>query len=90
MGRKRKYLTQEERLQARRESARKSYHKKKSEKLIDDEFNRLLAMNPDLYTTKKKLNPDQKSFIASLMNLPLDVKPLINRKTRQTNSFAKQ
>ena len=90
MGRRSKYETEQERRAARRESARKSYHKRKGDKSTDDEFNRLLATNPDLYTSKKKLSPEQKSLIASLMNLPLDVKPLINRKTRQTNSFAKQ
>ena len=90
MGRKKRYLTQEERLEARRESARRSYHKRKGDKSTDDEFNRLLATCPDLFPTKKKLSPEQKQFIKSLMNMPMDVKPNIGRKTRQTNSIAKQ
>lgn len=90
MPRKRKYQTDEERKEARRESARRSYQKRKANKVVDEEFNRLLVMNPDLYTSKKHLTDDQKSFIKSLMNMPLDVKPSISRTTRQTNSIAKQ
>ena len=90
MGRKPKYKTEQERIEAKRASARKSYHKRKQEKPIDMEFNRLLAMNPDLYTSKKRLTDEQKSFITSLLNLPLDTKPTVNRQTRQTNSIAKQ
>ena len=76
MGRKRKYQTEQERIQARRASARKSYHNRKQVKPIDDEFNRLLAMNPDLYTSKKRLTDEQKQFIKSLMNLPIDLRTL--------------
>lgn len=90
MGRHRKYQTQEERLVAKRASARRSYHKRKAEKPIDDEFERLMRLNPDIYTTKKRLTSEQKEFIKSLMNLPLDIKPETKRKTRQTNSIAKQ
>ena len=90
MTRKRKYLTEQARLEARRASARRSYHKHKQTKPIDDEFKRLLAMNPDLYTTKKHLTDEQKSFIKSLLNLPLDTKSITSRQTRQTNSIAKQ
>ena len=90
MGRKRRYLTLEEKLEARRESARKSYHRRKGDKTIDDEFNRLLAMNPDLYTTKKHLTNEQKSFINSLINMPLDTNPSVKKTTRHNESIAKQ
>ena len=90
MGRKKKYQTDEERREARRIQARNSYHRRKGEKIVDEEFNRLLAMNPDLYTSKKHLTDDQKSFIKSLMNMPLDTKPSNKRTTRQMNSIAKQ
>ena len=90
MGRRKKYQTDAERLEARRASARKSYHKRKGEKVVDNEFNKLLAMNPDLYTSKKHLTKEQKTFINQLINMPLDTKPIISRKTRQTNSIAKQ
>ena len=82
MGRRAKYVNEQERRAARRESARKSYHKRKSEKVIDDEFNRLLTTCPDLFPTKKKFSDEEKSFIKSLMNMPMDVKPNIGRKTR--------
>ena len=90
MPRKKKYQTDEERIQAKRASARKSYHKRKQEKVVDEEFERLMRLNPDLYTSKKRMTDEQKSFIKSLMNMPLDVKPSIKRATRQTNSNAKQ
>ena len=90
MGRRTKYANELERRSARRESARKSYHKRKGEKVIDDEFNRLLAMNPDLYVSKKHLTDEQKSFINSLMNMPLDTKPITNKRTRHNDSIAKQ
>ena len=90
MGRKRKYQTEQERIQARRASARKSYHNRKQVKPIDDEFNRLLAMNPDLYTSKKRLTDEQKQFIKSLMNLPIDLRFNIKRITRYYDSRAKQ
>ena len=90
MGRRKLYQTDEERLQAKRARARRSYHKRKQERPIDDEFNRLLEINPDLYPTKHKLSDEQKSFIKSLMNLPLDIKPATNRDTRQNDSIAKQ
>ena len=83
MVRRRKYQTEAERKEARRASARKSYHKRKQEKPIDDEFNRLLAMNPDIYTSKKRLTDEQKQFIKSLMNLPLDTKPATLQRVRQ-------
>ena len=87
MGRKKLYNTDEERLAAKRLSARKSYQKKKLEK---DEFNRLLRINPDLYTSKRKMTNEQKQFIKTLLNLPLDTKPPIKRTTRLLNSIAKQ
>ena len=90
MPRRPKYHTEAERIEARRESARKSYHKKKQEKVVDEEFNRLLEMNPDLYTSKKHLTDVQKQFIKQLMNMPMDTKPIVNRQTRQTDSIAKQ
>ena len=90
MGRRTKYANELERRSARRESARRSYHKRKGEKVIDDEFNRLLAMNPDLYVSKKHLTDEQKSFINSLMNMPLDTKPITNIRTRHNDSIAKQ
>ena len=90
MPRRPKYHTEAERIEAKRASARKSYHKKKQEKVVDEEFNRLLAMNPDLYTSKKHLTDVQKQFIKQLMNMPMDTKPIVNRQTRQTDSIAKQ
>ena len=90
MGRRPKYSSDEARREARRESARKSYHKRKGEKVVDDEFKRLLIMNPDLYTSKKHLTNEQKSFINQLMNMPLDTRPVITKETRQSNSIAKQ
>ena len=90
MGRKKKYLTQEARLNAKRESAKRSYHKKKGEKVIDEEFNRLMRLNPDLYTSKKHLTNEQKQFISSLMNMPLDTKPAVKRETRHNESNAKK
>ena len=90
MGRRRKYLTQEERLEAKRNSAKRSYHKKKGEKIIDEEFERLMRLNPDLYASKKHLTNDQKEFIKSLMNMPLDTKHEPNRRTRQNESEAKR
>ena len=90
MSRKRKYQTEAERKEARRASARRSYHKRKGEKATDNEFERLMRLNPDLYTRKKHLTDEQKQFVASLMNMPLDTKPSINKQTRQTNSIAKQ
>ena len=90
MGRKKLYQSEQERREARKASARKSYTKKKGEKLIDDEFNRLLLMNPDIYTSKKRLTDEQKQFIKSLMNLPMDTKPTTNKQTRQNSSIAKQ
>ena len=109
MGRKPKYHTEAERKEARRDSACRSYHKRKAEKTLNNEFDRFLAINPDLYsakqpseferllsinpdiyTSKIKLSDEQKDFISSLINMPLDTKPLTNRLTRQTNSIAKQ
>ena len=90
MGGNRKYQTDDERREAHRASARRSYYKRKEEKAIDAEFGRLFKMNPDLFMTKRKYTNEQKVFIASLLNLPLDTKPITNRKTRQTNSIAKQ
>ena len=87
MGRKKLYNTDEERLAAKRSSARKSYQKKKLE---NDAFNRLLQINPDLYTSKRRLTDEQKQFIKNLLNLPLDTKPTIKRTTRLSNSIAKQ
>lgn len=89
MGRHKLYQTEYERIQARRASARKSYHKRKGEKAIDDEFERLLQLNPDLFPTKKHLTDEQKQFIHSLINQPLSL-PSVKHKTRQTNSIAKQ
>ena len=90
MGRKLKYLTQEEKIEAKRANARRSYHKRKVEKVFDDEFERLMRLNPELFTTRKKLNESQKEFIKSLMNMPLDTKPETKRKTRQNESIAKK
>ena len=90
MGRKKRYNTEADRLNARRESARRSYHKRKNEKPTDDEFKRLLQINPDIYPTKHKLTNEQKDFIKSLMNIPLDTSPKTNRKTRHNNSNAKK
>ena len=109
MGGKPKYHTEAERKAAKRESARRNYHKRKQEKAFNDEFDRFLAINPDLYsnkqpnefdrllsinpdiyTSKPKLTDEQKDFISSLINMPLDTKPSTKRLTRQTNSIAKQ
>ena len=90
MGRGKKYMSEAERIEARRAIARRSYYKRKEEKVIDAEFGRLLQMNPDLFLTKPKYTNEEKLFIASLLNMPLDTKPVISRKTRQTNSIAKQ
>ena len=90
MGRHKKYETNEEKLEAKRASARKSYHKRKGEKVIDEEFNRLMRLNPDLFTTKHKLNNEQKQFIKSLMNLPIETKPETKRITRHNESNAKK
>ena len=87
MGRKKLYHTDEERLAAKRSSAKRSYQKKKLEY---EEFNRLLRINPDLYTSKQKLTDEQKQFIKTILNLPLDTKPSIKRTTRLSNSIAKQ
>lgn len=90
MGRKKKYNNETERLEAKRASARNSYHRRKQEKLTDEEFERLLQLNPDLFHTKQKLNDEQKSFIKSLINAPLDPLPTVKRKTRHNESIAKQ
>ena len=90
MGRKKKYETEAQRLAAKRESSRRSYHKRKSNNVIDDEFNRLMKINPDLYTTKHKLSDEQKQFISSLINMPLDIKPTIKKQSRHNESNAKQ
>ena len=90
MGRRKKYNTQEERLEAKRLSARNSYHKRKGDKAANDEFKRLMMMNPDLYTSKKHLTNEQKEFIKSLLNLPMDTKPNIKKQTRQNESRAKE
>ena len=90
MGRKKKYNNETERLEAKRASARNSYHRRKQDMSIDEEFNRLLKLNPDLFHTKQKLNDEQKSYIKSLINAPLDPLPTIKRKTRHNESIAKQ
>ena len=90
MGRKKRYNNEEERLEAKRESARRSYHKRKGDKAVDEEFNRLLQLNPDLFPIKQKFNDEQRQFIKSLLNLQLDSTPSIKRKTRHNDSRAKQ
>ena len=89
MGKKR-YQTNEERKAARRESARRSYHKRKSEKTIDDEFERLMRINPNIYPAKKRYSDSEKQFIQSLLNMPLDTKLETKRTTRHNESIAKQ
>ena len=90
MGRRRKYNNETEQLEAKRASARNSYHKRKQEKPTDKEFERLLKLNPDLFHIKQKLNDEQKQFIKSLINAPLEPLPPIKRKTRHNESIAKQ
>ena len=90
MGRKRKYNNEAERLEAKRARARRSYHTRNHGKAIDEEFNRLLQLNPDLFPIKPKLSDEQKQFIRSLISSPLDTTPSIKRKTRHNDSRAKQ
>ena len=90
MPRRPKYESIEERLEAKRESARKSYHRRKGEKLADKEFDRILEIQPNLFPTKLKLTNEQKQFIHSLINKPLDTQPTIKRTTRHNDSEAKR
>ena len=89
MGRKKKYVNDEDRKRAKRESARRSYHKHRNGIVADEEFERLYRLNPDLFPTKQKLTIEQKQFIKSLLNSQLDL-PVIKRKTRHNESNAKQ
>ena len=90
MGRNPKYKDESDRRAAKRESARKSYHKKKNEKVVDNEFHKLQLINPDLFPTKLKLSDEQKQFIHSLINRPIDTKPINQRITRHNDSEAKR
>ena len=90
MGRRRKYNNEAERLEAKRAQARQSYHRRKDPDGTDKEFKRLLQLNPDLYTTKPKLTKEQKQYIHSLINKPLDTTPNIKRQTRHNDSISKQ
>ena len=89
MGRKRKFESDEARREARRQSARSSYHKHKGEKVADKEFNRLQSINPNLFSDKLRLSDEQKQYINSLINRPITTKePTIT--TRQNDSIAKR
>ena len=87
MGRKQKYNTNEERLAAKRESARRSYHKHKGDKITNQEFDRLQHIDPNLFSDKLRLSDEQKQFIHSLINRPIDIQsPTIT--TRHNDSIA--
>ena len=90
MGRNPKFKDESDRRAAKRESARKSYHKKKNEKVVDNEFDRLQLINPDLFPTKLRLSDSEKQFIHSLINRPIDTKPTNQRITRHNDSEAKR
>ena len=90
MGRQLKYKNETDRLIAKRESARRSYHKKKGEKKTDNEFDRLQQIDPDLFPTKLKLTNEQKHYIHSLINRPIDTKQTNQRMTRHNDSEAKR
>ena len=89
MGRRPKYESIEDRLDAKRASARKSYHKKQGEKITNNEFDRIQQIQPNLYPSILKLTNEQKQFIHSLMNRPIDTKPT-NHTTRHNDSIAKR
>ncbi len=80
MGRRPKYRTEEERKVARKESAKRYRLKKKQERVdredmeakANSEWNKLMSINPDLYPTRQHLNNEQKDYIKSMMNRPIE------------------
>ena len=71
-------LTQDERRERKREYARRYYQEKvKPKRVTEQEWQRFLSINPDLYHTKPQLNSEQKSFIYNLLQLPLGSPPRV-------------
>ena len=90
MGRNKKYHTKEERIAARREAAKRSYYKRKGEKITDKEFDRLQQIEPKLFPSKLKLTDEQKQFIRSMITRPIDTKTMNQKQTRHNDSEAKR
>ena len=69
-------LTPDERKDRKREYNKRYYQAKvKPKRVTEQEWNRFLSINPDLYHTKPKLNSEQKSFIYNLLQMPLSNAP---------------
>ncbi len=88
MGRRPKYKTDEERKAAHRESNRRYYMKKKQQRLeanTDDEWNKLMNINPDLFPTHQQLTNEQKEYIKSMMYRPIEKK---SKRKRNRNDAA--
>ena len=69
-------LTQDERRERKREYARRYYQEKvKPKRVTEQEWQRFLSINPDLYHTKPQLNSEQKSFIYNLLHNTLLARP---------------
>ena len=90
MPRRPKYESIEEARVAHRISARKSYYKRKGEKIMDKEFDRLQLIDPNLFPTKLKLTDEQKQFVHSLINKPIDTQSMNQKQTRHNDSEAKR
>ena len=79
-------LSEEQRKANKRISNKKYRDKQKTDK----EWNRLMAINPELFPTKPHLDELQKDFIKRLLNMPLDIIPSSNRITRQNDTESKK
>lgn len=88
----RKKLTEEERKQHKREASKRYYEKvKKAKQVTKEEWNRFLAMNPDLYPNKPpQLDREQKTLIHNLLSLPLSPEPKMRPKSIEIDEAKKQ
>ena len=77
----------EEQKKANKRLSNKKYRDKQK---TDKEWNRLMAINPELFPTKPHLDDVQKDFIKRLLNMPLDIIPSSNRITRQNDTESKK